>query len=1569
MASLVSASQVVTGQVQSLDSVRAHALPSDAVIFASATKVQPVNQNPGSYGLVESANALTLTTTGSVPVVTQSPFADLYKEGSIYFNGTAGNYASATATGLAATQWNTTGMTFECWVNYPTFTGASQTAGTTPTAQQIPGLFGIIQAPTGGGINWSFGANTTGYVTLFYGGAGNQTVMAQTPISANTWNHIAVSVAPAGFIYIFINGVQSQVVANRNGTLQAAAYYETVQGTPVTTSYPLVIGQYASTAVNAYVADLRITTGAGLYTGSTSSYATFTVPSAPLNPASSGVTQALIRAGQNAPTIQSGALTFDRGLKQYMNFGPQTFNIATRGFTAMFKYTWNGTATNYERIFQACLSKSDQNNSLHITRLGTGSQLTFQWVLAGAYATAVNSASGLAQGTTYIAALVYNPTVGSGTAQWWINGAPSGTAVSGLVSAISTDLLTPFTFMGVDYLGGSSTAVAQCGNFSANTFAVYNRALSNTEIYNAYLALSATPQQVLNTVAEIGDINGSPALSIAGDGRVNVTKLGQTSNVLPWPPAAMTGYDTVINGQVYKARASTESVAAQGAWYAFDKISTTTESKWASSGPVYSTTAPYGYTGTVTTTDTQGTVYPGEWLQIQLPSPVILSSYIIYAAGSSTVSAGQMPSKWVVLGSRDGVSWSLVDSRSGVTSWVALTGITFTMTATQTYNYYRIVGNQMTTGSTGYLSINEWTLYGTTDTAQTLTVAQPVTLSYGAQTASLTGISGDKYVPQDFSSSGLNIPAYITTSNASSASNVIVPSSFGPFTGQGSLYYPGGSAPPTLKMPYTTAPSLNFNPFTGDFTAEAWVYNTVATTYNTIVGNYPEDWAFKIVSDRTVQFYDYNTGAALGFNLTGGTVPLNTWTHVAVTYSSSGTTARIFVNGTLATSTGTYTGTPRFTSTQLEVGSFNNGSHLFNGYIGEVRIVRGAALYTTTFTPPTGPLQPVQGTTQSGTPYGTVLLLRNAPAPGRVLTTKFSGGNSANSLSFPPAAMTTYATTLNSGYGQGTYVASVSSEYSGAGWTVFDKNTTNYWQASSTGYSSGAPYTGTVSTTDVNGNSYSGDWVQIQLPTAITLSSYTLSTEGTANWVKKWFIMGSRDGTNWNLVDQQTYSSWAVASSASATFTVNSARSFTFYRFIENINGNTGSGGFAPAIKELVLNGTIEGPSISPDGRLGVGVSAPVQALEVAGSAVVGGTVSAGNPLTFKNRVINGDMRIAQRGVTLTTGTGTAGPYLLDRFYTSYNITTGGLTQNQNALSITDPPYQQGLRYAMNLVATTACTNYAYISPLQPFEGFSIQDFNWGTSFGSPVTISLWFKTNAAAGSTFSVTLRNYGSGPSTSYWCYNDRITTGGVNTWQYFTFQVPPPPSSSTWFTGSAGSAELFIGGYTNGMAAAPGWVNNNNIGLTGQTNWPSTLNNYIAFTGVQLEKGTVATPFEFRPFGVELQLCQRYYEQSYSQGTVAGTSTSTGSFVCVQASNGANDVTNTIKYCVPKRTTVTPTIYTITGTSGSMNYYKSGASTTNTAFIVGQSEFSFAAYCDIGVAWTPVEIQFQWVANAEL
>ena len=1535
MSSFISAAPVASGQVQSLDSLRGHSLPSDAMIVASATQVNPTNQNTGSYAIVESGvNSLGVTATGSVPATTLSPFADVYKEGSIYLNGTVGNYLQNTATySNLSINWATSGMTIEAWVNYPTFVGASFLINTT---NPVPTLFAFSPPTTTTGVFLGFGANTSGYVNFYYynPSGGLQTVMGLTQLSTNTWNHIAMTCTTSGQIYLFVNGVQTQVVANRSGSLQAASFYETFQGTFTSPTNGIILGQVNSTNTNAYLADLRLTTGTPLYTGSTSSYATFTVPSAPLSSTTSpGVTQFLLRAGSNSPYVSNGALTFDRGLRQYANFGPLTFNIVTQGFTAIWRGQMNGTVASFERIFEFGAVNTATGSAISAMRGGAGQNLIFYIFPTNSstqyYVTTTNF---LTQGTNYVIAFRYTPS--TQIADVWVNGVQntSGTITTAQIVADRTVATT--------YLS-KATDTSQNGQFSMNTLAIYNRALSNAEILTATQALNTVPATPQQKTLEIGDINGTPALSVAGNGQVSVQSIGLSSNVVPWPPAAMTGYVTSINGKTYVASASSENSGAY-AWYAFDK-NTTNYWNWNFSilGNLYPGGAgiTYGnYTGPVTTTDTQGTVYKGEWIQLQLPTRISLSSYTVYGPSPT-----YDPGTFFVLGSNDGVNWTLVSSQVFVPWTTTPQTLTFQAQSSQTFSYFRMVIGAIMSSGTGNYSIPfpEWTLYGTADTSPTLTIAPATTFVTSVTTPSLTGIAASGvYAPQDFSSSGLNIPAYVV-SNTATVANTVAFSSFGPFAGEGSFQFPGGAG----AYVYFGSAVNGLWPGGGaltDGTIEMWVYLAKYNTNNTILliregnlGVSTLDWYFYITPAGVLSFV--LSTSVTNYSASGGTVPLNTWSHVAFTMKAGFMT--VFLNGVAGGTTTTATGTVVNTSSEsLVIGNYQtNAAFTINGYISNMRLTTGQALYTTTFTPPTGPLQPIQGTTQAGLPYGTVLLLRNAPAPGRIQTTRLTGSNSvgpsgsAAVLPFPPAAMTGYSTALNAGYGQGTYVASASSEFSGYyAWSAFTKGAAPWLSGGNYAYVS-PPYVygGSARTVDVNGNSYSGDWLQIQTPSSIVLSSYTIVSA--TNYPVLFWILGSRDGVNWSLVDSRSGISWSATSTQ--TFSTNSSQAFNYFRLVIYQVNSTSSYVY---IGQLVLNGQVEGLNINPDGKVGLGVVNPTRALEVAGDVVCAGTLSAGNPLMFRNRIINGDMRIAQRGTTSFTGVGGTPAYCLDRFQTYETGTgTGSRTINQ----VTDVPLGSGLFYSANVVYTSTVTGVSETWLRQTIEAYNCFDL-----VKSPVTISFWYKSNRVG----SHGVRLFASqGTMTDTY---QTFTVFNANTWEY----------KALTFSNSVGAS---LAGATPQNA---GWILD--IGPVVFAMASATVSNgdYFTLTGVQLEKGLVATPFEVRPYATELALCQRYYQKSYQPGDYAGTVGTNG---IITASAVNTDSIGGTRFNVPMRATPGTTIYSTAGTAGKATVFNGGADT---------SAITTTYVTNVGIGYIYISAanltqgngyRYQYIADAEI
>lgn len=207
----------------------------------------------------------------------------------------------------------------------------------------------------------------------------------------------------------------------------------------------------------------------------------------------------------------------------------------------------------------------------------------------------------------------------------------------------------------------------------------------------------------------------------------------------------------------------------------------------------------------------------------------------------------------------------------------------------------------------------------------------------------------------------------------------------------GSVVFDGSGDYLTLSYSNT-----NFDWWTASFTIEAWVYASSwsGSSFFPIVGNMEptstsNNWSLAPLSTGALRFYYFNGGNVI-INSTG-TLPTSQWNHIAVTHSSS--TIRLFINGVLDTTT-TVSGTPQSSNAiPLTIGQYNNTSA--NGYISNLRILKGTALYTSNFTPPTRELQQIGDT---------VLLCCNNPdsagaeATGKAITVN---GNAAASTFSP----------------------------------------------------------------------------------------------------------------------------------------------------------------------------------------------------------------------------------------------------------------------------------------------------------------------------------------------------------------------------------------------------------------------------------------------------------------------------------------------------------------------------------------------------------------------------------------
>jgi hypothetical protein len=261
----------------------------------------------------------------------------------------------------------------------------------------------------------------------------------------------------------------------------------------------------------------------------------------------------------------------------------------------------------------------------------------------------------------------------------------------------------------------------------------------------------------------------------------------------------------------------------------------------------------------------------------------------------------------------------------------------------------------------------------------------------------------------------------------------------------------------------------------------------------------------------------------------------------------------------------------------------------------------------------------------------------------------------------------------------------------------------------------------------------------------------------------------------------------------------------------------------------------------------------------------------------FVNRIINGGMTIDQRnaGASVSVANGTTA-YGVDRFLVYEDTSASSCTVQQ----VTDAP--TGFNYSLKFtVGTGGSASAAQLAVLEHrVEGFNFADFLFGTANAQTFTLS--FRVKATATGTYCVAFRNASDNRS-----YVATYTISAANTWEQKTITVAGD-TSGTWNTTNGigisvrfdmGSGSDYQTSTLNAWQAGLFFSNSSQVNIIG------TSSASLQITGVQLEKGSTATPFEFRSIGQELGLCQRYFGKSggntavvfaarYSDGAIFGT-----------------------------------------------------------------------------------------------
>jgi len=359
---------------------------------------------------------------------------------------------------------------------------------------------------------------------------------------------------------------------------------------------------------------------------------------------------------------------------------------------------------------------------------------------------------------------------------------------------------------------------------------------------------------------------------------------------------------------------------------------------------------------------------------------------------------------------------------------------------------------------------------------------------------------------------------------------------------------------------------------------------------------------------------------------------------------------------------------------------------------------------------------------------------------------------------------------------------------------------------------------------------------------------------------------------------------------------------------------------------------------VHPSGSTGI-------TLDTSGNATVAGSLVAASSMGWRNRIINGDMRIDQRNAGASVTQAVAVVYTVDR-WSCYGSAASKFTVQRNAGSVTPPAgYTNYLGVTSSSAYTVGASEFFFVQ--QVIEGNNISDLGWGAAGAQTVTLSFWVRSSLTG--TFGGTLSN-----DATNRVYPFTYTISAANTWEQKTVTVAGD-TTGTWQTGTSGGIvvnfNMGAGASVSGTAGA--WSGSTLRAPTGATSVVGTNGATFYVTGVQLEVGTAATPFERRDYGRELILCQRYF---YWNGGSNDTS-----FFNVNSTN----IAGSASFKVTMRASPTITIYNSTTANQVLLI---GGATGTISSVSGITSGGFASASGTSLTGTG-GVQFNYAASIEL
>jgi len=306
------------------------------------------------------------------------------------------------------------------------------------------------------------------------------------------------------------------------------------------------------------------------------------------------------------------------------------------------------------------------------------------------------------------------------------------------------------------------------------------------------------------------------------------------------------------------------------------------------------------------------------------------------------------------------------------------------------------------------------------------------------------------------------------------------------------------------------------------------------------------------------------------------------------------------------------------------------------------------------------------------------------------------------------------------------------------------------------------------------------------------------------------------------------------------------------------------------------------------------------------GNGITADEIDVGQLGGRRNLIINGAMVVNQRNQTVTT----SDAFYVDRFKAFYNTSSGTYSIAQDS----DAPDNFEYSSKVTITASDDLTGSEFMTLAYYAEGYDVAPLNFGTAAAREFTLSFWVKSSVAG--TYGVSFRNHAANRS-----FVSSYTINSANTWEHKSVTVTADANGSWVKTNGIGLVINWeLGNSANYSTSAGSWQSGNYWGLTGGTKLVNTNGATLQLTGVQLEVGTVATPFEHRSYGEELALCQRYFCK------IENTTNGGRYFGILQAY--ASDSVFGILADYPQVMRTTPSV----GQGGTFGFYRAGSENAN-------------------------------------